>query len=333
MKKLIKLSLALFMTLSLVACERFEPVEKSIELTDQLNRVVTLEKPAHKIVSSYYISTSLLIALGLEDQLVGIEMKADSRPLYQEAAPQILELPAMGNSKMFNIEECASLQPDLVILPVALKEYEEQLSQLNLPVLFVNPETKEGLIQCIDLIAKATNTEEKANELKAFHRECETFIAQRMNKDIQPKVYFSSGDDLLETAGKNMFQHEMIEDVMAMNVSKDIESKKWGVVSLEQLLSFNPSHIFIEQASLSVEDYMNHSQLSQLDAIKNQQVYIFPSTLETWDTPSPCYVLGSLWMAQKLYPSAIQEDEVLSYAKQFYQQFYGIEITSQMLGY
>lgn len=36
-----------------------------IVLTDQAGRSVTLEAPAERIVSSYYISTALLVALGL----------------------------------------------------------------------------------------------------------------------------------------------------------------------------------------------------------------------------------------------------------------------------
>ena len=55
-----------------------------ITITDQIGRTVTLDKPAEKIVSSYYISTALLIALGQEDKLVGIEMKADTRELYKK---------------------------------------------------------------------------------------------------------------------------------------------------------------------------------------------------------------------------------------------------------
>ena len=74
-----------------------EPEEESpIVLTDQAGRTVTLEEPAQRIVSAYYLSSSLLIALGAEDRVVGIEMKADTREIYKRAAPQFLELPAVG---------------------------------------------------------------------------------------------------------------------------------------------------------------------------------------------------------------------------------------------
>src|SRR5699024_3257332 len=69
-----------------------------LTLTDQAGREVTLEAEPETLVSGYYISTSLLIALGLEDQLVGIEAKADSRPIYARSAPQLLDLPSVGNT-------------------------------------------------------------------------------------------------------------------------------------------------------------------------------------------------------------------------------------------
>lgn len=56
-------------------------------LTDQAGRQVTVDARPERLVSGYYISTSLLIALGLEDKLVGVEAKADKRAIYRLAAP------------------------------------------------------------------------------------------------------------------------------------------------------------------------------------------------------------------------------------------------------
>ena len=118
-----------------------EPSEESkaeeaapLSFTDHAGRTVTLEKPAEKVVSVYYLSTSLLAAIGAEDKLVGIEMKAETRPLYTEAFPELLELPAVGSGKGVNVEETAALEPDLVVLPLKLKDSVEQFEALNIPV-------------------------------------------------------------------------------------------------------------------------------------------------------------------------------------------------------
>ena len=89
-----------------------------VTVTDQAGREVTIEKEPESIVSGYYISTSLLLALGLKDKVTGIEAKASKRPIYKLAAPEFLELPNVGTAKEFDLETCASLSPELVILPM-----------------------------------------------------------------------------------------------------------------------------------------------------------------------------------------------------------------------
>ena len=146
MKKFLSLLLALAMTLSLAACGQTKPAETTpvttqiaettpvtetapvteaaaypVTVTDQAGRAVTIDEEPQRLVSGYYISTSALIALELEDRLVGVEAKADKRPIYRRSAPELMELPSVGTAKEFDLEGCAALEPDLVILPLKLK--------------------------------------------------------------------------------------------------------------------------------------------------------------------------------------------------------------------
>ena len=69
-----------------------------LTVTDQLGREVTIESEPKTLASGYYISTSLLIALGVKDELVGVEAKAAKRSLYTLSAPEIQELPSIGTA-------------------------------------------------------------------------------------------------------------------------------------------------------------------------------------------------------------------------------------------
>ena len=60
-----------------------------LTVTDQLGREVTIETEPKTLASGYYISTSLLIALGVQDELVGVEAKADQRTIYSLSAPEL----------------------------------------------------------------------------------------------------------------------------------------------------------------------------------------------------------------------------------------------------
>ena len=82
-----------------------------LTVTDQLGREVTIETEPKTLASGYYISTSLLIALGVQDELVGVEAKADKRTLYSLSAPELQSLPSIGTAKEFDLEGCAALTP------------------------------------------------------------------------------------------------------------------------------------------------------------------------------------------------------------------------------
>ena len=128
---------------------------ESFTVIDQAGREVTFDAPAERIVSCYYISTSTIIALGNEDKLVGIEKKADERVLYQLAAPEIVSLPAVGSGKGVNVEEIAALDPDVVILPIKLKDDADVLADLGINVILVNPESEEQFAECVTCWARS----------------------------------------------------------------------------------------------------------------------------------------------------------------------------------
>ena len=81
-----------------------------LTVTDQLGREVTIETEPKTLASGYYISTSLLIALGVQDELVGVEAKADKRTIYSLSAPELQSLPSIGTAKEFDLEGCAALE-------------------------------------------------------------------------------------------------------------------------------------------------------------------------------------------------------------------------------
>lgn len=305
-----------------------------ITVTDQAGRTVTLEKPAEKIVSTYYISTAILVALGCEDSLVGIEMKADTRELYKLAAPQLLELPAVGSGKGINVEETAALEPDLVVIPLKLQESAASFEALDIPVFVVNPETQEDFESCVGLLAQLSGREERGQELLDYYSgSMERMKALTSGLEDRPLVYLPSGSSYLATCTSKMYQNDLIEMAGGVNVSSELQEGYWQDISAEQLLEWNPEYMLpVSYAEYTVEDIRQDSALSQVKAVKEDKIYTFPSEIEPWDYPTPSSVLGVLWLTQKLHPELYSEEEYLEEAKSFYQTFFGISVTEEQLG-
>ena len=240
MKKIFSALLVLAMVLSFAACGQMEntPNETAnaivdateeisdypITVTDHAGREVVIEEEPEKLVSGYYISTSLLIALDLDEKLVGIEAKANKRAIYSLSAPELIDLPNVGTAKEFDLEGCAALEPDLVILPIKLKSAVETLEGLGIDVLLVNPENQALLVDMINMIAVATNTREQAKELLAFTAAQEDYLADTLADAETPSVYLAGNSSMLSTAGNAMYQSDMIRLAGGVNVAAGVQS-------------------------------------------------------------------------------------------------------------
>lgn len=335
MKKLTALLLILTMLITLAACGSSESkndpitavpetVTYPLTVTDQAGRQVTMEAEPQTLVSGYYISTSALIALELDDRMVGIEAKADKRPIYKRAAPDLIALPNVGTAKEFDLEGCAALDPDLVILPLKLRDAAASLEALDIDVLLVNPENQALLEEMLVLIATATNSGARANALLTFIRDTEADLASRLENTDAPTVYLAGNSDFLSTAGSAMYQSQLITLAGGVNAAAKITDTYWVTTSYEQLLAWNPDYIILaSDASYTVEDVLADANLAGCRAIANGCVYQMPGDAEAWDSPVPSGILGAVWLAGVLHPEQMTGADAEDCYQTFYETFYG----------
>ena len=295
-----------------------------VTVTDQAGRQVTIESQPETLVSGYYITTSLLIALGLQDELVGIEAKADTRPIYALSAPELLELPSVGTAKEFDLEGCAALAPDLVILPLKLESAADSLAELGIPALLVNPEDQALLNEAVTLIGTATNTQARAQALLDFSAEQEQRLADTLAGAETPSVYLAGNSDFLSTAGDAMYQSDMIRMAGGVNAAAEITDTYWAEVSYEQVLAWDPDYIVLaSDAGYTVDDVLADPNLAGCAAVENGNVFQIPGDAEAWDSPVPGGILGAVWLSSVLHPDLCPEADSLAVIDEFYQTFYG----------
>lgn len=187
--------------------------------------------------------------------MVGIKMKDDTREFYHRAAPQFLDLPAVGSGKGLNVEETAELNPDLVILPVKLADTTEQLDALGIPSLVIDPETMEGFFTAVNLIGRAVGAEDRVAALVDFHKsimeDVSTLCAEL---GYNPTVYIA-GSDFLSAAGGGMYQNDLIRACGGVNAAAELPGGRWTDISAEELVAWNLDYIFpVSYAGYSLED-------------------------------------------------------------------------------
>lgn len=334
-KRLISTALALIM-LSASSCATTEQKNDTdggaIVLTDQTGRTVSLEAPAETLVSCYYVSSYAVLALDLEDRLVGIENKADTRPIYEKSAPEVVSLPAVGTMKESNVEQIAALDPDLVIMPKKLAEAAETLEGLGLNVVLVDPEDHESLCDMLSLIGEACGVPERADELITYYDTQMTSLETLCAEVEKPTVYMGGNSSYLTTAPEGMYQSSLIDLAGGVNVGAELEGDYWTEISYETLLSYDPEVIVIPSgADYGAEDILGDEQLSAVTAVVNGTVYEMPSGLEEWDSPVPSGILGAMWLTSVLHPDCYSTDSFLEDAAAFYETFYGFTPDAALL--
>ena len=294
-----------------------------VTIIDQLGREVTIEEEPETIVSGYYISTSLLLALNQQEKLGGIEAKAKSRSIYRLSAPEIIDLPNVGTAKEFDLEGCAALEPDLVIVPARLKDVSPALEELGLTVIAVNPEDQKLLEGAMDILAAACGKQDQAEALHAFTEQELAALKEKLDGTEAPTVYLAGNSALLSTAGPSMYQNSMIVNAGGKNAAEELSDSDWAEISYEQLLAWNPDYIILaSDASYTVDSVLDDPSLSGCSAVQNGNVYQLPNAIEAWDSPVPGSILGSLWLANVLHPEQFTDEMWEQSAVEFYETFY-----------
>ena len=333
MKKIMAILLVLIMLIPVTACGQtnekkgvdstVSEVQYPVTVTDHAGRTVVIEKKPERFVSCYYITSSLLIALGLDEKTVGIENNPEYRPIYALSAPAMLELPWIGTAKSVDLEACATLAPDLAILPMKVKDSADDLEALGIKVLLVNPESQELLIEMISMVAKVTDTEARGNELIEYINSKENYLIELLRGEDTPRVYIAGNSNFLSTAGSAMYQSDMICLAGGMNVAAEIEDTYWAEIDYEQLLAWNPEYIILpSSAKYTVEDIVADPVLAGCQAIVNGNVYQIPGNAESWDSPVPGSFLGAFWLTNILHPDLLTETECNEVMDEYYEKFY-----------
>ena len=152
LKKRIISIVCLFLLISLLPGCSSDKEEESdaIIVNDQLGRQITIKDQVKRVVSTSYITTSTCLALGVNDQLVGIEKNASSRSIYQKTNPDLLELPQVG----CDVSLIAKTAPDVVFMMKENKNLIEDFEKRHIKVIVVDPSSEKKYDAWFHLLRK-----------------------------------------------------------------------------------------------------------------------------------------------------------------------------------
>ncbi len=283
----------------------------SVTVTDVLDREVTFNAPAQRVVVGFYPEDYL--AIGTEaayDHVVGFskyiwQARSDNWEMYLKHRPSLDNIPAIGrvDTDAFSLEKLISLKPDLVMLAdwqfKALGTEIERLEKLGIPVLVVdfNAQTLERHVKSTEVIGVITGQEERAAKIAKEYEQNLAMITERIKASNlpAPKIYTEYGasgiSEIGYTFGKNMWGA-----IATMAGGDNISApyiEWWGKLNPEQIIAANPDIIVItgyekgtgsdsmimgqlvdeEDAKSRLEGFKNRAGWNTLNAVKNNQMF------------------------------------------------------------
>ncbi|MDD3840663.1 MAG: ABC transporter substrate-binding protein [Clostridia bacterium] len=253
--------------------------ETSIELIDMTGEKVIMNKSPEKIVSLSPANTEILFDLGLDDKIVGVTEYCD----YPEEAKNKQKV---GDFDGPNIEVITSIMPDLVVAGGYM--HEDAISQLkDLGIVVISSEANDfnDIYNSIEMIGKATATEDRAEQIVAQMKSKVDEIKNRVKDKKKPKVFFivEYGTDLW-TVSKGSFMHDAIEICGGINIAQDGETP-WCKYSMEKVVEKNPDAIFITKHVGDIEQIKKDDVLKNTDAMKNQKLFVIDDNIIVRGTP------------------------------------------------
>ena len=336
---------------------------KPIEITDVTGRTVTLKKPAERVVLQWsgaggpFLTISALMGKDTPKVIAGMDTslqqyRADMWKHFTTEMPELAKIPEVGTvgDKNFNVEQVVALHPDVIFIPVDLKnQYEsdakQKLDEAGVQTIYIDyhAENLEKHQKSIEAIGKALGKEERAAEISKFYTDHVTKLNDRVKTINKPKptVYLEVGMKGPEEFG-NSFSGNYSWGALATLCGADVITKdivkRSTPINPEFVLEKNPDIIMImgsywpkNPTSMRLGFEANEAQSqellkaftterqgwSDLKAVENKDVYSIHHGL-----PREVYDAAVFeYLAKTFYPEEFKDVDPEATLKEFYDKF------------
>jgi len=262
-----------------------------IRVTDDAGHLVTLAKPAERVVSLAPANTEMAFAIGAGSKLV-------AGTSYDDYPPAATKLPKIGGFSNPSIEKIVAFRPDLVLATGGVQAaLYGQLTRLGLKVFVVNPSTLDGVYTDLTDLGQLMGVSAQANALVASLKQRAAAIEQRVAGLPRETVFVEIYSKPLMTAGTGTYIDDLVTLAGGTNIG-DSAGSGYPTFSEETLFK----DIATTGSMASPGQIAKRSGYLALQAIKNHRIYVIDQ--DYLDRPGPRLIDGLAALAAAIHPQA-----------------------------
>jgi iron complex transport system substrate-binding protein len=249
-----------------------------IEVQDDAGKIVSVAKPARRIVSLSPHATELLFAAGAGSYVVGVAAYSD----YPQAAD---EIPRIGDASGLNLEQIVGLRPDLVVAwksgnpPRVVKRLEE----LGIPVFRSEPRSMGDIAENIEDLGMLADTLDVARRESADFRLRYSDLRSRYAHRKAVGVFYQIWHSPLMTVNGQHLISDVIQLCGGINVFSNLPTLT-PQIDIEAVLQANPTAIVA--AGLNDSTVLDGwKKWTYVDAVKKDNLFLIPFNLIARQSP------------------------------------------------
>lgn len=273
----------------------------AIEITDGLDRSVTLHVPVKKVVSLSPSNTEILFAVGAGDKVVGVTEYCN----YPAAALDIEKIGGFS-ADTISVETIVSLEPD-VVLAYGDRQVDviEALEAVDIPVVALDPKTLTDVYDNITTVGQITGHEDQAQAVVADMKARIDVVIEKaatVAEEDKVLVFWEIFDEPLMTTGKSTYIGQMLELAGGVNIFGDLE-EAYPQINVEEVVSRNPQAIMGSDThgeKLTPEMVGARPGWDQIDAVVNGRIFLIDGDIVSRAGPRLADAVEAI--AQALYP-------------------------------
>ena len=313
-----------------------------IIVTDALGRQVTFEEPPDRIIVAgrglLMVVDAMYLFPETSSRLIALERITQGRDNFLEIIDENYKEKKILPVDV-GLEQIASFKPDAVILRSSLEQkLGTPLESLGINVIYLDFETPEQYKRDIKTLGELFQNRSRAEEIVTYLNE-RTFRIRKALSSVRdnqkPRVlllYYSERDGKIafNVPPIQWMQTVLVELAGGYPVWKDTKlGRGWTKIGFEQIAVWDADIIFITAYFNDVENIVKQlgadSRWQALKSVKKGQLYAFPSDFYSWDQPTPRWILGLIWMANKIHPERLQDLNIMEEISTFYREMYSLE--------
>ncbi|AYG59482.1 ABC transporter substrate-binding protein [Rhizobium jaguaris] len=287
------------------------------------NRDVTFDKAPEHAVSNDVNLTEMMLALKLQDRMVGYTGVSGWKTLDEKLRNGIKELPELSpkyptkevllgaNADFYfggwnyGMKVGGEVTPE-TLAPFGIKVYE--LTESCIFVMQKNKPTMDDMFVDLLNLGRIFRVEDRAEALVAGYRRQLGDIESKISHVDKPTRVFvyDSGEEKPFTSGRYGIPTAMIEAAGGTNIMDDV-AKSWTEVSWEPVIEKNPEVIVIVDygevtAAQKIAFLKNNPAFKHIDAVKNDRFVVLPYVEAT---PGPRNIEAIATLAKAFHPEAM----------------------------